>query len=223
MNQNITKKQPSVKALFTKYVSQNILGMLGISAYILADTLFISLAEGADGITALNLVLPLYNVIFAIGSMIGVGAATRFKILRARKDTQADYYFSNSILFAFIISSIFVAVGVFIPREILILLGADAHIVELGAPYTRIFMVFAPFFMMNYICNAFVRNDGSPAIAMFATLASSLFNIVMDYVLMFPCKLGMTGAALATVKCRDGFLCCRWNSFIFYRFSVCRF
>lgn len=199
MNQNIMKKQPSVKALFAKYVSQNILGMLGISAYILADTLFISLAEGADGITALNLVLPLYNVIFAIGSMIGVGSATRFKILRARKDSTADYYFSNSVLFAIIISSIFVAMGLFIPREILILLGANAHIVELGAPYTQIFMVFAPFFMLNYICNAFVRNDGSPAIAMFATLSSSLFNIVMDYVLMFPCKLGMTGAALATV------------------------
>lgn len=199
MNQNIMKKQPSVKALFAKYVSQNILGMLGISAYILADTLFISLAEGADGITALNLVLPLYNVIFAIGSMIGVGSATRFKILRARKDSTADYYFSNSVLFAIIISSIFVAMGLFIPRELLILLGADAHIVELGTPYTQIFMVFAPFFMMNYICNAFVRNDGSPAIAMFATLSSSLFNIIMDYVLMFPCKLGMTGAALATV------------------------
>jgi len=199
MNSNITKKQPVVQTLFFKYVSQNILGMLGISAYILADTLFISLAEGAAGITALNLVLPLYNLIFAIGSMIGVGAATRFKILRARQDENADYYFSNSIIFAFLISIIFVLMGIFIPQDILLFLGADPHIVEIGAPYTQIFMVFAPFFMLNYICNAFVRNDGSPAIAMFATLSSSLFNIVMDYILMFPCNLGMTGAALATV------------------------
>lgn len=50
-----------------RYVSQNILGMLGLSAYVLADTFFISLAQGADGITALNLVLPLYSLIFAIG------------------------------------------------------------------------------------------------------------------------------------------------------------
>ena len=51
-------RKMSEKKLFAKYVSQNILGMLGISVYILADTFFISMAEGADGITALNLVLP---------------------------------------------------------------------------------------------------------------------------------------------------------------------
>ena len=52
--------------------------------------------------------------------------------------------------------------------------------------------------MWNYICNAFVRNDGAPSIAMAATVISSLFNIVMDWVLMFPLKMGMAGAALAT-------------------------
>ncbi len=72
---------------FVKYVSQNMLGMVGMSVYILADTYFISVAVGTDGITALNLVLPV------------------------------------------------------------------------GKNYTRIFMSFAPFFMWNYICNAFVRND----------------------------------------------------------------
>lgn len=78
------------------------------------------------------------------------------------------------------------------------LLGADAEIVAVGAPYTRIFMLFSPCFIWNYICNAFVRNDRAPSIAMAATLFSSLFNIVMDYVLMFPLGLGMAGAALAT-------------------------
>ena len=43
---------------FVKYVSQNMLGMVGMSVYILADTYFISVAVGTDGITALNLVLP---------------------------------------------------------------------------------------------------------------------------------------------------------------------
>ena len=51
---------------FVKYVSQNMLGMVGMSVYILADTYFISVAVGTDGITALNLVLPVYNMIFAM-------------------------------------------------------------------------------------------------------------------------------------------------------------
>ena len=58
----------STERKFAKYVSQNILGMIGISAYVIADTFFISRAEGAGGITALNLVLPLYSLIYGIGA-----------------------------------------------------------------------------------------------------------------------------------------------------------
>ena len=188
----------SVGKQFVKYVSQNILGMVGISFYILADTFFISMAEGTNGITALNLVLPLYSLIFAIGAMIGVGSAIRFKILRAKKDASAEYYFSNAILFALLIGAIFMIIGGLFPGQLVRFLGGDEEIVRVGTPYTRIFMLFAPCFMWNHICNAFVRNDGAPSVAMAATLLSSLFNIVMDYVLMFPLGLGMAGAALAT-------------------------
>ena len=55
-----------IRKKFAKYVSQNIFGMLGISCYVVADTFFISKFAGADGITVLNLVLPVFNVIFAI-------------------------------------------------------------------------------------------------------------------------------------------------------------
>lgn len=68
---------------------------------------------------------------------------------------------------------------------------------RLGKLYAH-FYEFCALFMWNYICNAFVRNDGNPSIAMAATLFSSLFNIVFDYVLMFPLGLSMEGAALAT-------------------------
>jgi Na+-driven multidrug efflux pump len=186
---------------FIKYVSQNMLGMVGMSVYILADTYFISVAVGADGITALNLVLPIYNIIFAIGAMMGVGSAIRFVVERNKKSPDADGYFFHALVWAFIISLFFIFVGLFLPDKLIALLGGDAQIVATGKNYTRIFMCFAPFFMWNYICNAFVRNDGNPSIAMSATLFSSLFNIVFDYVFMFPAGLGLTGAALATAFC----------------------
>lgn len=183
---------------FGKYVSQNILGMVGISLYILADTFFISMAKGADGITALNLVLPLYSLIYAIGAMIGVGSAIRFKILRAKGEESAETYFSNALVFALLASGVFMIIGGIFPEQLIRALGGDEVIIKVGTSYTRIFMSFAPFFMWNHICNAFVRNDGAPSVAMTATVVSSLFNIVMDYVLMFPFGLGMVGAALAT-------------------------
>lgn len=198
MNSADNRKKNTVERMFGKYVFQNILGMLGISAYILADTFFISMAEGAGGITALNLVLPIYSLIFGIGSMIGVGSAIRFNVLRARKDETADAYFSNALMFALVFGVIFIVTGILVPDKLIEVLGGDATIVAIGTPYTRIFLMFAPFFMGNYICNAFVRNDGNPALAMQATLFSSMFNIVMDYVLMFPMGQGMAGAAWAT-------------------------
>ena len=91
---NLTKQ-------FFKYVSQNIFGLLGTSCYILADTYFISQAAGTDGVTLLNLCLPIYNFIFAIGSMIGLGAATRYAILRAQgEERAAQRYFSNAVFCA---------------------------------------------------------------------------------------------------------------------------
>lgn len=197
VSERVTEKN-RIESKFARYVSQNILGMIGISAYILADTFFISKAEGADGITALNLVLPIYSLIFGVGAMIGVGSATRFNILRARKDRKADEFFSNALMFALIFGIVFIGMGIFVPGKLIAFLGGDARIVAVGTSYTRIFLLFAPFFMGNHICNAFVRNDGSPSLAMQATLFSSLFNIVMDYVLMFPFGMGMAGAALAT-------------------------
>lgn len=188
----------STNKQFARYVSQNILGMMGVSIYILADTFFISMSEGADGITALNLVLPLYAVIYAIGAMVGVGSAIRYTICKAKGDLEADKYFVNAILWVLILSIPFMVVGGMFPDKIIQLLGADAVITAVGTPYTRVFMVFTPFFMLNTTFNAFVRNDDDPSLAMTATLSSSLFNIVFDYILMFPCGLGMTGAALAT-------------------------
>ena len=198
MTSQIAEKDTALGRTFFSYVFPNILGMIGLSVYILADTFFISVAEGANGLTALNLVLPVYSIIFAIGNMIAVGSATRFRIYKAQGNGEADHYFTNAVIFCLIFSIPFLLIGLFFSQGIVTLLGADAEILPLAAPYTRIFMLFTPFFMWNYIATAFVRNDNAPKIAMAATLVSSLFNIVMDYVLMFPLHMGMRGAALAT-------------------------
>ncbi len=189
----------SVTKQFFKYVIQNIFGMLGTSCYIIVDTFFIAKAAGSDGITVLNLILPFYSVIFAIGAMIGVGSATRFAILRAQGDSVSEKYFFNALSFVWMVAIPFVLAGALIPDKIIALMGGDAGIVELGIGYTRIFLLFTPFFMMNHVVSAFVRNDNAPSLAMAGTLAGSLFNIVFDYIFMFPMGMGLAGAALATV------------------------
>lgn len=187
-----------IKEEFAKYVSLNILGMVGMSCYILADTYFISKSQGTLGIVALNLVLPVYDIIYGIGDMIGIGSAIRYSITKAMRNDDAELYLFNAIAFTTLFGLLFTIVGLFAPEKLLLLLGADDTIIAAGKEYTRIFMTFGPIFMWNIVANAYCRNDGAPIAAMMATLVSSLFNIVFDYVLMFPLGMGMKGAALAT-------------------------
>ena len=72
---------------FFKYITQSVAGMIGISVYILADTFFISVQSGADGLAVLNLILPVYGLVYAIGAMIGIGSATRYAISKAQGGT----------------------------------------------------------------------------------------------------------------------------------------
>jgi putative MATE family efflux protein len=188
----------SIKQQFFKYVSQNIMGMVGVSCYILADTFFISKAAGANGITLLNLVLPIYGVIFAIGSMIGVGSAIRFNILRAQQEERAQWYFSNALFWILLISIPFVVAGICMPEKVIQMMGGDSAIMELGKNYTRIFLMFTPFFMANYVFTSYLRNDYAPTLAMCGTLAGNISNIILDYMFMFPMKMGLPGAAMAT-------------------------
>lgn len=189
----------SISKRFTKYVSQNILGALGISCYVLADTFFIARAAGANGITILNLALPVISLVYAVGAMVGIGSATEYAILKAQGDKRKDLCFSNSIVILTLISILFVVAGLLAPEKVLQLMGGDAVIAREGAGYIRLFLSFTPFFMLNQAITAFVRNDNDPTLAMIATLASTLFNVVFDYIFVFPMKMGLIGAALATV------------------------
>ena len=134
---------------FSKYVFQSVAGMVGVSVYVLADTFFISVYAGADGLAVLNLILPVYGLIYAIGSMIGIGSATRYGINKA-KGEKADHYFTQAVAWSVLISIPFVLLGIFIPDKCLALLGADAGLVAMGKTYLQIILMASPFFMSNY-------------------------------------------------------------------------
>lgn len=188
-----TKKQ------FFKYSGLSMLSTLGMSCYILADTLFIANGVGPLGLTSLNLVLPVYNLIFGIGAMLGVGGGTRFSILMSQdKKEEANSYFIQAIMFGLLVSIPFLVIGLLYPKWVVSLMGGNHEVMEIASLYLRTFIIFTPFFIMNYIVSSFVRNDHNPTLASIAMLAGTLFNIIFDYIFIFPCHLGMFGAALAT-------------------------
>ncbi|WP_286033105.1 MATE family efflux transporter [Brachyspira pilosicoli] len=186
--------------LFIKYVSLNVLGMIGLSCYILADTFFVARGIGSDGLTALNIAIPIFNFVNGIGLMLGMGSATKYAILKAQnKNNEANIVFTNSLIYILIISVLFITLSILFTSSIAYILGARGNIHSMTNIYIKMILLFSPMFMLNNVLLGFVRNDNHPRLAMIAMLMGSLFNIVFDYIFIFPFNMGIFGAVLATV------------------------
>lgn len=184
---------------FLQYVTLNICGMIGLSCYILADTFFISQGLGANGLTALNLAIPVYSFVHGSGLMLGMGGATKYSICRGQKETRlADTVYSSTVYAATGFAVMFALAGIFCSGWLTTLLGADREVYEMTRTYIRLVLLFAPAFIANDTLLCFVRNDGNPRLAMTAMLTGSLSNIVLDYIFIFPLHMGIFGAVLAT-------------------------
>lgn len=184
---------------FVKYSSLNVLGMIGLSCYILADTFFVSQGLGTNGLTSLNLAIPIYSFIHGSGLMIGMGGGTRYSIQKSRMEHgAANRTFTNAVYLAAAFAVLFVVVGLFLSGTIVSLFGADESVFAMSETYLRVILLFAPAFLLNNVLLCFVRNDGAPQLAMAAMIGGSLSNVVLDWVFIFPCRMGMFGAAFAT-------------------------
>lgn len=192
-------KNNTILKSFLKYVSLNILGMIGLSFCILTDTFFISWGVGTDGLTSLNLAIPIYSFITATAVMIGIGAATKYSILKAQKeDKEANTFFTHAFFFGIFVGVLLCMIGVFNADTVSRFMGSDNITHSMTTAYLRTLFSFAPFYITNNVLLAFIRNDNAPKLAMAGTIIGNFGNIVLDYIFIFPCQMGMFGAALAT-------------------------
>lgn len=184
---------------FFKYVSLSIISMVGVSAYFLADTFFIANGVGVMGLAALNIALPIFGVVNGIGLMIGMGTATKYKLYKSQdRHKDANRCVTIGLIMEAIFSIIILLVGIFASESIAKLLGADDAILKLTVDYLKTILVAAPLFLFNHFLICVNRNDGMPSISMTAMILSNLANIILDYVFIYPMKMGMFGAAFAT-------------------------
>lgn len=184
---------------FYQYVSLNVLGMIGLSCYILADTFFVAQALGATGLAALNFSLSVFSIMQGLGLMIGIGGGADFSLRQHEtNDTKHASAFVHSLILGACASFIFVMIALFFTGPLSTLLGADEVTLPLTKTYLSTVLSFSPFFILNNILVAFTRNDHNPRLPMIAMLVSSLSNVILDYLFIFPLSMGIFGAALAT-------------------------
>ena len=86
----------------------------------------------------------------------------------------------------------------FFGKRLSLLLGADKNVLDMTATYLKWLLLFSPAFILNDILLCFVRNDDNPRLAMTAMIIGSFSNIILDYIFIFPMKMGIFGAIFAT-------------------------
>lgn len=198
MNQEHINKH-EIRKTFFKYLIPSIGGMLGVSLYVLGDTMIVGRALGSTGLAALNISIPLINVFSGLGLLFGIGGSTAIAISRGRKEyEEVNDIFSKSMIMAFIIGIFLTLIRVFFLDQLVYFLGASDETFQMSRDYLGVLMSFSLMFLLNSSLTVFVRNDGSPRLAMWGMLIGSIINVILDYIFIFKFHWGMAGGALAT-------------------------
>ena len=201
---NAFLEDEKLSVLMRKYSLPCIISLVVAALYNIVDQIFIANADylGSYGNAANTVVFPLTVVALAIAVMIGDGACAFVSIsLGADRKEDAHRSIGNAILICLGSSLILTALYLLAMEPILTFFGGrvNAETYACAKEYFFWIALGVPFYMFGQAMNPIIRSDGSPRFAMVSTVAGAVTNIILDPVFIFPLKMGMMGAAVATV------------------------
>lgn len=157
--------------------------------------------HGPEGSAALAVVAPVWNIIYSLGLLMGIGGSVLFSTVRGRADGsigESNGYFTASVIGSVILAGAIWLIIIFFDRNLMVIFGAQGNTLTLAREYVLPIKAAIPFFLFNQMLSAYLRNDKNPALATGAVLAGGIFNIFGDYFFVFTCDMGAFGAGLAT-------------------------
>ena len=189
-----------VSSLLRRFAIPSVIAMLVSALYNMVDQLFIGHSIGVLGNAATNVAFPLSMVCTSIGLLCGIGGAANFNLCMGRKDPEhAKSYVGNAISMLAILGVILcVAVQLFL-RPMMLLFGATPDVIDYACTYTRITSIGFPFLIVTIGGSNLIRADGSPKFSMLCNLVGAIVNTILDPLFIFVFRMGMAGAALATI------------------------
>ena len=174
--------------------------MVFVNVYSVVDGLFVSNIVGEEAVEAINLIFPLIIVLGSIGFMIGAGgSALVSKTLGEGDHERANKYFSMLVYVTLGIGITIAVAGQFIVPHVARLFGAEGQLFDYCVLYGRILLAGQPFFILQNIFQSFFVTAEKPRLGLIVTVAAGLTNIILDAVLVAGVRLGLTGAAIATI------------------------
>lgn len=201
---NTFLEEEPVGKLMQRYAVPCIISLVVGALYNIVDQIFIANATylGSYGNAANTVVFPMTVAALAISVMVGDGCCAFVSIcLGSGKKEDAHRSIGNAIFLCLASSLILTALYLLFMDPILTVFGGRVNPETFACAKEYFFWIALgiPFYMFGQAMNPIIRSDGSPKFAMVATLAGAVTNIILDPIFIFPMKMGMAGAAIATV------------------------
>ena len=169
------------------------------SLYIIVDGFFVADFVGKTEFGAVNLIMPIINVMGTIGYMFGVGGSALIAKTMGEKDRkQANSLFSLIVLASSCLGFILMVPGFIFMRQITTFLGAEGRLLESSVLYGRIFILALPAWILVYEFQLFFVTAEKPGLGLAVTVGSGLCNIILDALFIIVFKWGIAGAAIAS-------------------------
>lgn len=194
------KHNPIVKNIFFTMLIPTILMNLTTALASFADTVIIGYFLDELSLSVVTFSTPIYMIINTVAALYAVGGSIAMSIDSGKGDKEtAGEAFSVAVELLAVTGALLLLAGVLLNRQIPVWLGADENVFDMVRAYSTIILVSAPIFMFNVGLAFFVRNDGRPTLSMVGMFLSIAVNIVFDVVFIGALRLGVAGAAYATV------------------------
>lgn len=191
-------KEP-VKKLISSLAVPTIITMLVSALYNMADSYFVGKID-TTSVASIGIVFSVMTLLQAVGFFLGNGSGVLISTyLGEKKREQAEIYANVSFFTAFISGIILAVIGFLFSVKLALLLGATPTTLESASRYLKYILLGSPFILASFVLNNQLRYQGSAIYSMAGILSGSILNILIDPLFIFTLKLGVQGAAIATI------------------------
>lgn len=201
MRGNMDLLRDDVRKTYRRYLAAAFGSSFISTIYSFVDMIVVGQYQGPSGTAALALISPVWNIIFSLGMLFGIGGSVHFGMLRGEKDNVTgteNRYFTSALYVTGTLSALIMTVLLCFDGAIFRALGAEGELLTLALDYFRPVRFAVPCYMLGQVVAAFLRNDNDPGLATAAVLIGGLFNVFGDCYFTFVLDMGLFGAGLAT-------------------------
>ena len=196
--ENPLAKDFGVKSLL-QFAFPTMIMMIFMGLYTITDTIFVARFVHTNALSALNIVCPVINLIVGLGTMLATGGnAIIARKMGAGEEQRAAKDFTWIICIGIFLGVIIACFGILFLNQIITGLGASPVLFPYCKDYLFILLLFTPASMLQVLFQNLMITAGRPGLGMILSVSAGVINLILDYIFMVPCQMGIKGAALGT-------------------------